>query len=430
MKPWLPAILYPIAVVAALLIGYGFLQISWDRPPLQSTQDGFRGTGMEQITNLRRYLAEPGDDLPAPIPPVPPGGPKASEIYQNVPLLGDLSSAEFLRLMTAITAWVSPKEGCNYCHEPGNLASDAKYAKVVSRRMIEMTQSINENWKAHVANTGVSCYTCHRGNPVPKNVWFADPEADTIAGQNFAAEEVGLTSLPADPYSGFFGKEDPNTIRVVSTTALPEGNRANIKQTEYTYGLMITMSQALGVNCTFCHNTRSFASWKQSSPRRNLAWQGIQMVRNVNMSYIQPLKSVLPPERLGPHGQVPQVACATCHQGAKKPLMGANLVETFPELQTVAKAAAADAEPVNTEAATDAAPMDAPDAQDGASDTDAADDASDGASDTDAEPADATGAQDGATDTDAAPANGADASDGAGNGAGDASSGSPDANAQ
>ena len=35
--------------------------------------------------------------------------------------------------MAAITAWVSPKEGCNYCHEGADLASDAKYTKVVAR---------------------------------------------------------------------------------------------------------------------------------------------------------------------------------------------------------------------------------------------------------------------------------------------------------
>jgi len=37
--------------------------------------------------------------------------------------------------------------------------------------------------------------------------------------------------------------------------------------------------------------------------------------------------------RLGPDGVPPNVNCATCHQGASKPLLGANLVKTFPELQ-------------------------------------------------------------------------------------------------
>lgn len=333
MKAW-----HPIAVIAAVLLGYGFVTNNWSRPPVQSVQEGYRGLGMVQTTDLRQYLANASvDKLPPEIPEIPAdtGGPTAGELYQNVKVLGDLSNAEFLRLMTAITAWVSPKEGCNYCHEPANLASDEKYTKVVSRRMIQMNRDINENWKSHVANTGVTCYTCHRGNPVPASIWFSEPGGDTIAGQNHPSVVTGSTSLPADPYTAFLASnEGTKSIRVVGTTALPEGNRASIKQTEYTYGLMMSISEALGVNCVYCHNSRSFMSWDQSSPRRGLAYQGIQMVRNLNMTYLEPLKPVFPANRLGPHGQVPQVACATCHQGAPKPLMGANLVKTFPELQS------------------------------------------------------------------------------------------------
>ena len=87
----------------------------------------------------------------------------ASDVYKNVQVLGDLSVGEFTRHMAAITAWVAPQEGCNYCHNPENLADDSKYTKVVARRMIQMTQHINADWKPHVAATGVTCYTCHRG---------------------------------------------------------------------------------------------------------------------------------------------------------------------------------------------------------------------------------------------------------------------------
>eukprot|EP01041_Mallomonas_annulata_P041336 gene41336-65399_t len=59
--------------------------------------------------------------------------------------------------------------------------------------MVEMTQHINADWKTHVAGTGVTCYTCHRGNPVPQNVWFKAPDskqaklmAGNDAGQNKA----------------------------------------------------------------------------------------------------------------------------------------------------------------------------------------------------------------------------------------------------
>ena len=77
--------------------------------------------------------------------------------------------------MTAMTNWVSPQQGCAYCHNNENLASDELYTKVVARRMIQMVRHINADWKQHVAGTGVTCYTCHRGQPVPANVWFQNP---------------------------------------------------------------------------------------------------------------------------------------------------------------------------------------------------------------------------------------------------------------
>ncbi len=59
---------------------------------------------------------------------------------------------------------------------------------------------------------------------------------------------------------------------------------------------MIHMSEALGVNCTFCHNTRAIASWPQSTPQRVTAWNGIRMVRNINNVYLDPLQPCVPGE--------------------------------------------------------------------------------------------------------------------------------------
>jgi len=68
--------------------------------------------------------------------------------------------------MLAITQWVAPEQGCAYCHNGDNLADDGLYTKIVARRMLQMTRHINKDWKEHVASTGVTCYTCHRGQPV------------------------------------------------------------------------------------------------------------------------------------------------------------------------------------------------------------------------------------------------------------------------
>ena len=92
---------------------------------------------------------------------------------------------------------------------------------------------------------------------------------------------------------------------------------------------MMHMSQALGVNCTFCHNSRSFTDWSQSPPQRATAWHGIRMVREVNNNYLVPLQGVLPPERLGPAGDAPKVNCETCHKGVNKPLQGVSMLADY-----------------------------------------------------------------------------------------------------
>ena len=48
--------------------------------------------------------------------------------------------------------------------------------------MLQMMRHINQDWKTHVAETGVVCYTCHRGNPVPANIWFENPGWPQPAG--------------------------------------------------------------------------------------------------------------------------------------------------------------------------------------------------------------------------------------------------------
>ena len=320
---------------AALLIGC-------ERPPVDTVQSGYRGTGMEQVYNPRLVAEQiPANTSPVDTPAVPPGGPAASTVFKNVKVVGDLGVGEFTRLMVSMTAWVSPDQGCTYCHKAGeDFSLDTLYTKVVARRMLEMTRHINADWKSHVADTGVTCYTCHRGQNVPSQIWFA-PEADkqaarmigSRAGQNAPAHSVALAALPGDPFTPYL--DQVNEIRVIGNSALPNGNRQSTKQTEYTYGLMMHMSQSLGVNCTFCHNTRSFADWDASTPQRGTAWYGIRMTRDLNSQYLTPLAGVYPANRLGPTGDAPKANCATCHQGAYKPLYGAAMLANHPELAGV-----------------------------------------------------------------------------------------------
>ncbi|MGB0513876.1 MAG: photosynthetic reaction center cytochrome PufC [Wenzhouxiangellaceae bacterium] len=329
------------AFIAALTL-FMLFTAGWERPPIDSEQTGYRGTGMADIINPRTEAAlESSQVAPQAATPLPPAaGPRAGDIYQNVQVLGDLSVARFTRLMQAITEWVSPDQGCVYCHNLENLAEDSVYTKVVARRMLQMTQEINGQWGDHVQETGVTCYTCHRGQNVPQYGWFnADPDAAPVGGlagwrngQNRASPEVGLTSLPEDPFTRYIDGND--NIRVIGDKALPNSaSTASIQMTEGTYALMIHMSEALGVNCTYCHNSRGFAVWNESTPQRATSWYGLEMARALNTEYVSPLSDVLPSDRLGATGEGLKINCTTCHQGVNKPLYGASMVGDYPSLR-------------------------------------------------------------------------------------------------
>jgi photosynthetic reaction center cytochrome c subunit len=330
--------------------------------PKQSTQLGPRGAGMEQVANLN-LVTSPGVPPASAYPLATREGQRAREIYPELKELGDLSVEEFGLLMANITAWVVPadapasEQGCNYCHNPENMASYEKYTKTVSLSMLRMTRNINVNWQAHVQQTGVTCYTCHRGKAIPAYSWsFApDQRTDTILGnrhgQNAPAKAVGYASLPNDPNGWYFvGDRD---IRVAGEQIHPGGQAADIKDAEATYGLMMRVSGALGVNCTFCHNSHNFGDWNASRLQRVTAWHGIRMVRNANESYIQPLQTVFPATgwdgqaRLGPGGDPLKINCQTCHQGHPKPLGGVSMLADNPSLAELAPPAPAAAAPAS-----------------------------------------------------------------------------------
>lgn len=280
-----------------------------------SVQIGYRGVGLEQNyargKNVARFrqvhipevLPAAGASPPGPLP------------WQNVQVLNDISVAEFNRTMLAMTNWVAGGNGnCAYCHNVVNFAADTLangrplYTKIVARRMIQMTRHINNQYQPHVKNTGVTCYTCHMGKPQPNGLWYYTKETDYL--RHYL---------------------DRDGARVVSQTVHPSNaNRSSVKQTEWTYALMISQSRSLGVNCTYCHNSRAFSSWTQAPPARVTAYHGILMLRDLNQNYLSPLQPIFPAVRLGERGDAPKAQCLTCHNGAYKPLFGAHMVKDYP----------------------------------------------------------------------------------------------------
>jgi photosynthetic reaction center cytochrome c subunit len=331
------------------VLGVVVLLSACDRPPVGTIQRGPRGDAQVQVFNPREYQAAYEDfSIPESPPPADADGPRAKDVFQNVQVLGDLSATQMVRVMTSMATWVTGGEGCSYCHNLENPAEDTKYPKIVARRMLQMVRYINSHWKTHVGATGVTCYTCHRGNPVPANEWFNNPRSvpqgeitgwheqqaatfpSVVQGDGHIAA-AALGSLPPDPFTAYL--EGDANIRVQPVDALPQnGAGESIQHAEWTYALMVTMSKSLGVNCNYCHNTQAFADWSKSSPARATAWYGIRMVRSLNNNFLKQVATVLPENRLGPMGDGPKLYCATCHQGIFKPMYGISMLKDYPEL--------------------------------------------------------------------------------------------------
>ena len=192
-----------------VVIAGSLLLAGCEMPPPETVQLGNRGLGQELVVNPKTLAATvAANKVPTPQPAVPSVGPKAGDIYQNVQVLGDLSVGEFTRLMAAMTEWISPEEGCNYCHVAEGFQYDTKYTKRVALVMTAMTQQANVEWGAHVGGAGVTCYTCHRGKNIPEYVWATDPGQPhaagvMTAGQNIASVTAAYSSLPNDPLTPY-----------------------------------------------------------------------------------------------------------------------------------------------------------------------------------------------------------------------------------
>ena len=292
-------------------------------PPVDAVDMGFRGVGMQHVVNpgtlqdsvqaIAARAPTISGEAPADMVPAPEG------TWENVQVLGHLSEAEFNRFMLNITIWVAQNtgQGCNYCHvvdDQGqvNFVSDDIYTKVVSRDMIRMTQDINTNWSSHVGDVGVNCWTCHQGEALPTNYWFFAEDGRRDIQRYFVNER----DRQIERYN-----LDETGVRVISQVPLrgDSDNRISTNDTRHAYWVMLQMSEALGVNCTYCHTSARFSDWEESPPARVHALRGVRMVRAMNESYMLPLQTTWPENRLGPLGDGPKMQCATCHIGAYKP---------------------------------------------------------------------------------------------------------------
>ncbi|WP_292290781.1 photosynthetic reaction center cytochrome PufC [Marivita sp.] len=335
-----PAILVGAAGVAVTVAA--FIVVVGQPFKTESLQTGPRGTGMsrpEFVNQIRdadpTIAAYLGRDQ---ITEEDIAGVSDAALANLPPNLPDISDERYAELIVAMRAWTGI---------PDLMEDPDSYQTQVAYTMIGMTQSINENWIGHVqsnAEVGVSCYSCHRGQPVPSEIWFRmGPVNEATEGwaavQNRVTVQSQYTSLPSDALETYlldYGRIGVHDLEAHVAAYPSEEGYPTWQDTERTFSLMNYVSNSLGVNCVFCHNSRAFYDVEQVTPQWSTEMLGISMVQEINNEWLVPLEGLYPPERLGPvFADAPKAACKTCHKGYQRPLQGLNVIGAWPELANI-----------------------------------------------------------------------------------------------
>jgi photosynthetic reaction center cytochrome c subunit len=89
----------------------------------------------------------------------------AEQVYKNIQMFKALPASQLDPTMAFISGSLGVK--CGYCHV-NPFEKDSKPAKQTARQMIRMVFDLNKG--SFGGQSAVSCYTCHRGKPVPVSV--------------------------------------------------------------------------------------------------------------------------------------------------------------------------------------------------------------------------------------------------------------------
>jgi hypothetical protein len=124
-------------------------------------------------------------------------GKTAEQVYKNIQVLQGTPASQVIPGMHVIKAALGVD--CEYCHRRDR-ASDDVSAKQVARQMFNMMKALNEG--SFGGGQQVTCFTCHRGKPIPETtpslpVPAIQPEVKTADAHLPSAEQVLSAYLKA-----------------------------------------------------------------------------------------------------------------------------------------------------------------------------------------------------------------------------------------
>lgn len=272
------------------------------------------------------------------------GTPSAAEAYgDSVIAFGDMDQANFDRLQEAMSAWV----GTDVVLYDNGEVDETTLA--ITQSCVEATQYLNTDWDTHnlaSEGIGVNCYTCHRGQPTPPGAWFKAGAVNSAA-EGWAAVQNRLmtyagttttdfvhkytqsefTSLPVDAVEKYLLDGESIKVHDLESRVDQQPGDPVWQDAERTFSLMNHQSNALNVNCVYCHNSRAFYDATQVTPAWSITTLAQNMTIDVNQTFYEP-RSELTGEESG------KVNCMTCHMGVIEPLNKRNMVAEWPELAT------------------------------------------------------------------------------------------------
>lgn len=232
---------------------------------------------------------------------------------------------------------------CVYCHVAGDFASDANPKKAIARTMLRMLKQV----ATHFPDTGndfehsrylafpegkqyVTCYSCHRGMPIPVNTlpdWHGpdrapEPGAPPAGGGRRGAggqRGGGAAARGADAGAPASLPATRGTENFKNMVFLPRDVNTQF--------VMPAFRASIGVECNFCHVfgaqlERGHANEREldGNPKKLIARGMIGMLKEINAALFPDadVDIVLTAASEPPSG-THYVTCYTCHRGNHLP---------------------------------------------------------------------------------------------------------------